>query len=588
MQFNINTKGSNTHSFGTNGGILTTELYLVGNPTQALEASTKQYVDSKTSTIAASTITSGTISGDRLPGYLGDVTAPVGSTSLTLKTSGVAAGTYTKVTVTNKGIATQGSSLTTDDIPNLNWSKIVTGKPTTLAGYGITDGFPKTGGTPTGHISVMNQPSLTMHAANKSYVDTQLSSSAPMGAGSEIAYASVTTPSGFLRANGAEVLKVDYAALYSAIGDQYSVTEDNTGGVPWRQQYQFNTANNPDIWTWGTDTALPTPVVDGNLVVTKNRVYLLGGANATVATSLIYTAPINTDGTLGAWVTAGNLPDTTAYLQPVVTKNRIYLLSGYYTTVYTAVINTDGTIGTWSTSHALPGQLSWSHIVKTRTRLYVISGRDQAANPSPTAYFTDINADGTINPWYTVGSFLPQGRVGGEVIVTKNRVYIVGGWTNPGGTTGTSVTAPIAPDGTLGAWTAGPALPIALSYSTSVVTRKKAYILGGYGPNNSRVGTSYVADVNTDGTLGDWRECQSLPEGRESAHAFFTGSKLYFVGGYGPSGAVATVYRASFSGGLNDYSPYYDGSFVFTDTTKFNLPDRTANETADLKYYIKY
>ena len=222
MQFNINTKGSNTHSFGSNGGILTTELYLVGNPTQPLEASTKQYVDSKITTIAASSVTSGTISGDRLPGYLGDVTAPVGSTTLTLKTSGVAQGTYAKVTVTNKGIVTEGSSLTVDDVPNLNWSKIVTGKPTTLAGYGITDGFPKTGGTPTGHISVMNPPSLTMHAANKSYVDTQLSSSAPMGAGSEIAYASTVTPSGFLRCNGASLLKADYSALYSAIGDTYT------------------------------------------------------------------------------------------------------------------------------------------------------------------------------------------------------------------------------------------------------------------------------------------------------------------------------------------------------------------------------
>ena len=62
--------------------------------------------------------------------------------SLTLANSGVTAGTYTKITVDAKGRATAGSSLVAADIPNLDWSKITTGKPTTLSGYGITDAQP--------------------------------------------------------------------------------------------------------------------------------------------------------------------------------------------------------------------------------------------------------------------------------------------------------------------------------------------------------------------------------------------------------------------------------------------------------------
>lgn len=58
---------------------------------------------------------------------------------LTLATTGVAAGTFTKVTVDTKGRIASGDILSASDIPALDWGKITTGRPTTLAGYGITD-----------------------------------------------------------------------------------------------------------------------------------------------------------------------------------------------------------------------------------------------------------------------------------------------------------------------------------------------------------------------------------------------------------------------------------------------------------------
>lgn len=60
--------------------------------------------------------------------------------TISLATSGVTEGTYTKVTVDTYGRVISGSTLSASDIPNLDWSKITSGKPTTLEGYGITDG----------------------------------------------------------------------------------------------------------------------------------------------------------------------------------------------------------------------------------------------------------------------------------------------------------------------------------------------------------------------------------------------------------------------------------------------------------------
>ncbi|HCE6798069.1 TPA: phage tail protein [Pseudomonas aeruginosa] len=63
------------------------------------------------------------------------------SSPLTLSNTGVRAGTYPKVTVNAKGLVTGGAALEAADIPGLDWSKISSGKPTSLAGYGITDGI---------------------------------------------------------------------------------------------------------------------------------------------------------------------------------------------------------------------------------------------------------------------------------------------------------------------------------------------------------------------------------------------------------------------------------------------------------------
>ncbi len=68
--------------------------------------------------------------------------------AVTLKNTGTA-GTYYSVTTDAQGRVTAGAaSLVAADIPNLDWSKITTGKPTTLSGYGITDGVQNAGGTP--------------------------------------------------------------------------------------------------------------------------------------------------------------------------------------------------------------------------------------------------------------------------------------------------------------------------------------------------------------------------------------------------------------------------------------------------------
>jgi hypothetical protein len=59
--------------------------------------------------------------------------------ALTLADSGAVDGTYPKVTINTKGLVTGGAALEAADIPSLDWSKIASGKPTLLGGYGISE-----------------------------------------------------------------------------------------------------------------------------------------------------------------------------------------------------------------------------------------------------------------------------------------------------------------------------------------------------------------------------------------------------------------------------------------------------------------
>ena len=91
---------------------------------------------------------------------------------IVLSDTGVSAGTYTKVTVDAKGRVTASSALVAEDIPNLDWTKIVSGKPDTLAGYGITDAVNKAGDTMTGALTLSGAPTQDLHAVTKAYVDS--------------------------------------------------------------------------------------------------------------------------------------------------------------------------------------------------------------------------------------------------------------------------------------------------------------------------------------------------------------------------------------------------------------------------------
>ena len=97
--------------------------------------------------------------------------------------------------------------------------------------------------------------------------------------------------------------------------------------------------------------------------------------------------------------------------QVVVTQKRVFILGGYtgssfLKTVYSAPINPDGTIGTWELS---PAQMAYeadnSHVIVTKHRVYTIGGR---RNGAPHALIQYTNFSGGLNDYQDyIGNIYP-------------------------------------------------------------------------------------------------------------------------------------------------------------------------------------
>lgn len=586
----INALKAASSGFSTRGGTLTSSLTLFRNPEQPLEATTKAYVDAAVISIPATTLDNGILSTQRFPQFIGDVVKALGGDQLALGNTGVSAGAYGKVNIDTKGRVTAGYALTGDDVPSFSWSKINTNLPVSLSGYGIDDAVAKTGDVLTGFLNLNYGPSQSLHAANKEYADNVFASNSSVSVGDMVLRPTIVTPEGFLQCNGGQVSKTTYSALYAVIGDLYTTLGSVQAGAgqPWKSQYNINTTDVGTLNTWTGETALPIGLSYTQFIITKNRVYSLGGwTSGNSGINTVYTAPINSDGTLGAWTnSANNLAVGVGSAAVFMIKNRVYLLGGTdsagnpLNTVQYAAINLDGTLSTWVhvTTNPLPSSYHGGSAFVTNNRVYLVGGQSNGTYGG-VVYTAAMNEDGSIGAWFE-GPTIPASTGTSDTVVTNNRVYVLGG--NSGGI----FTATIDSNGVIGSWSLVGSSPTQAYGARVITTRNRVYMIGGDAGGTPVIAT-YYATINTDGTLGAWTQGSNFPIGLGDAGAIVTSSRLYILGGRNPN-PISNVYSTPISGSLNDYTSYYDGTITSIDPNNFRLPDLSNKDPNGMKYFIKY
>lgn len=596
---------------------LTSPLILAGDPTLPNHAATKQYVDFKANNIDAAGFSSGLLNVMRLPALVGDVTMAAGSGTLVLTSTGVNPGTYTKVVLNVSGRITAGGTLAAEDMPNISWSKITSGLPTTLAGYGISNVIGMSGGTITGVLTSSAVPSASLHLVTKSYVDSMIQPSGDSLATGDIVRKGIvsTSPSGFLRANGGKVSKTTYSALYSILGDRYEVLLNNGVEMPFAHMERLNLAGyhygsvasvtgvkgaGGESWTSNT-TAF----------VTHNRIYVLNCSNnGGYRYPRIFSATLNADGSFGTF-NYENFPTFHAqtnlfYEYDVVdiffTKNKVWfaIKNGV---MYSSTINADGSITEPTLYSNPPGwKANSSCPVLIKNRLYVIDYNFTGSSGPAEVVYSVVDANGNFSGFTSLGSInaaVVKDRIM-DAFVYKNKLIVLAGSETTSGLY-TPWYATVNSDGTIGSWTAGPTisgLPSSSMRSRAITSTNGIYIphYSGYQWFTAGSGESAysyqaygfkVLTLTTDAngvpvswsTTGVLGETGGQPAGRRNVAV---PNRIYMA--YSVQGPN---YYTGFSGGLQSYKPYYDGTYTVSDPANFYLPDFTSKETNNTKYYVK-
>ncbi len=263
------------------------------------------------------------------------------------------------------------------------------------------------------------------------------------------------------------------------------------------------TAQATAVGTWLTSTVLPQTLMGHKAATWNNRyVYVVGGYNNTTYTNAVYRATLQTEGISG-WTTLNALPVGLRDHAVVIGTNTIYVLGGrdastIYNTIYYAAINTDGSIGAWQTSAvSLPATL-WGHTaVYCNGYIYVAGGANNmtATSARSNAYYAKVLVDNTLSA-FSNATNLPATRNGHSMVVNDDKVYILGGFANGGTKANTAYFATSGDNGSLGAWSAATALPIAVSNHSSVVINGIITVMAGESGGTFK-NTVYWADITT-------------------------------------------------------------------------------------------
>ena len=275
--------------------------------------------------------------------------------------------------------------------------------------------------------------------------------------------------------------------------------------------------------------------------------------NCTARTDVVQTFQIfnNDNGAPAGYASAPNAwtnaPSRIGH-SSVILNNYIYTAGGCTSTtdctnaisdVSYAPIDVNGTIGAWAgATSGLPAVRTWGKLEAAGGSLYYMGGQSSSSSDYRNeVYYATPGANGNISTWGTASNGLPAGRSQIGASVWNNRLYVVGGkGTGTGCTNGVCNSVYISPQlnaggNITGAWSTSTSINIARSGTTAVAYANNLYIMGGFD------GTNYLSDSQfsqlntTTGSTGTWSYSESLPGPISQGDGFAANGYIYLIGG---------------------------------------------------------
>ncbi|MEK7287861.1 MAG: hypothetical protein AAB091_04820, partial [Elusimicrobiota bacterium] len=292
--------------------------------------------------------------------------------------------------------------------------------------------------------------------------------------------------------------------------------------------------------------------------------------------------PSVADAPMASWNSGLALSMERRYHGSFAGNGRIYVVGGCADAgctasekVFSSVVNPfTGSIGAWTelASAPLPAPRRSHATVAYGGFVYALGGYDTQARDS--VYYAAQNPDGTLGAWGT-GPALPRPMLkhGAAVVVGGNqaRLYVIGAEDSQGAARSEVYYAAIAANGGLGAWLPAGGLPEPRKQAGVFSYNGRLYVIGGMDAQGNPRSQVFVSRVMPDGTLASWsRDGDSdLSVNKYGFASALYNNKVYVIGGIG--GLGSEVYFAAFN---------HDGTLGSWSSAAGSLPSARANETA--------
>src|SRR6266851_9235716 len=384
----------------------------------------------------------------------------------TVPTTGLTASTTYKVTVTTPGGTSNAVSFpilsAVPYAPNTVWTKTYS-LPVATQGFATAVATIGTGATAATYAYALGGNTASTTTANAKSVNTaavSFNKLDPATGALSLATWTQTTALPAARGFSAAVVATSFNSKVGGNGTIYVLGGLDATGAATSTVYEASLNADGSIpaasaaGNWTTlATPLPQALFAHGAVIFHGHIYVAGGNDTTgTPVAKVYSAPINADGTLGAWTTLVDLPDTRAHHQFVTAAGNIYVLGGtnakvdpivnaqspgaQSTIFYQAINLKDGTLTgtTWTTNGTglSKSREKFSAVVAGGGVLASGGLSNGASNGSTEQEFASINTDGSLSSFTTVtGSTTITKQVGGYNFYNQSSAYFADTAGNP-------------------------------------------------------------------------------------------------------------------------------------------------------------
>jgi hypothetical protein len=309
-----------------------------------------------------------------------------------------------------------------------------------------------------------------------------------------------------------------------------------------------------ELGEWLAGPALPTPRANHCAAVIGDWLLVIGGNHATgdtfAATDEIHAAELQADGSLGPWQLAGKLPSPASECTAASEDHTLYVIDGLYDDpsddgqVWSATLDDTGHLSALSSIGALPQgvvAISSEAIVHDGSLLVMhtelpMNGDDTSTLRTRLGGALAWSAD----TWQGVGF-----RAQAEYAFTGKFAYTLGGYHDP--SEGAMAGVFVASLGsTIGPATSTTTLPAPVAFGEAVAVDDWLFVAGGRAQVFGGAASTavYAAPIAADGSLGAWQMPTALPMARTNHVLSLVGDYLVLTGGATSGGGDSTVLLA--------------------------------------------